>query len=86
MVTSSLCALPRQADFSAFLTGPLQRNALCNLLSFTYKVDQGRETSSFSARLLYEDLTATLPTDVAVTCAGTRKNRVLQFKQMEGTV
>lgn len=59
-----------EADFSAFLTGPLQRNALCNLLSFTYKVDQGRETSSFSARLLYEDLTATLPTDVAVTCAG----------------
>lgn len=59
-----------ETDFSAFLTGPLQRNALCNLLSFTYKVDQGHQNFSFSARLLYEDLTATLPTDVTVTCPG----------------
>ncbi|KAL6051549.1 hypothetical protein STEG23_011354, partial [Scotinomys teguina] len=57
-----------ETEFSAFLTGPLQRNALCNLLSFTYKVAQGRQTFSFSARLLYKDLTATLPTDVTVTC------------------
>lgn len=59
-----------ETDFSAFLIGPLQRNALCNLLSFTYKVDQGRQTSSFSATLLYEDLTAALPTGVTVTCPG----------------
>ncbi|CAH6786875.1 centromere protein O [Phodopus roborovskii] len=59
-----------ETDFSAFLTGPLQRNALCNLLSFTYEVDQGRQTFSFSATLQYENLTAALPTDVTVTCPG----------------
>ncbi|EGV98887.1 Centromere protein O [Cricetulus griseus] len=59
-----------ETDFSAFLTGPLQRNALCNLLSFTYKVDQGHQTFSFSATLLYNDLTAALPTGVTVTCPG----------------
>lgn len=56
-----------ESDFRAFLTGPLQRNALCNLLSFTYTVEQRCQAFSFSARLLYEDLTATLPTDVTVT-------------------
>ncbi|XP_004627611.1 centromere protein O [Octodon degus] len=55
-----------QSDFATFLTGPLQRNSLCNLLSFTYKVDLTGQ-SSFCARLLYEDLTATLPTDITVT-------------------
>ncbi|GAB1297270.1 Centromere protein O [Apodemus speciosus] len=59
-----------ESDFCAFLTGPLQRNTLCNLLSFSYKVTQGRQTFSFSARLLYEDLTAALPTDVTVTRPG----------------
>ncbi|KAL1783310.1 centromere protein O [Sigmodon hispidus] len=59
-----------ETDCSAFLTGPLQRNTLCNLLSFNYKVDEGGQTFSFSARLLYEDLTATLPTDVTVSCPG----------------
>lgn len=56
-----------ESDFCAFLTGPLQRSALCNLLSFTYKVEQGSQAFSFSARLLYEDLTAALPTGVTVT-------------------
>ncbi|XP_055482200.1 centromere protein O [Psammomys obesus] len=59
-----------ESDFHAFLTEPLQRNALCNLLSFTYTVEQRCQTFSFSARLLYEDLTATLPTDVTVTRPG----------------
>lgn len=59
-----------QSNFATFLTGPLQRNSLCNLLSFTYKVDL-RGQSSFCARLLYEDLTATLPTDITVTYQGT---------------
>ncbi|XP_005400453.1 PREDICTED: centromere protein O [Chinchilla lanigera] len=59
-----------QNDFAAFLTGPLQRNSLCNLLSFTYKVDLMGQYS-FCARLLYEDLTATLPTDITVTYQGT---------------
>ncbi|EDM03028.1 rCG62017, isoform CRA_b, partial [Rattus norvegicus] len=56
-----------ESDFCAFLTGPLQRSALCNLLSFTYKVEHGTQAFSFSARLLYEDLTAALPTGVTVT-------------------
>ncbi|XP_007937489.1 centromere protein O [Orycteropus afer afer] len=59
-----------QSDFAAFLAGPLQRNALCNLLSFTYKVEPGGQSFPFCARLLYKDLTITLPTDVTVTCQG----------------
>uniref|UniRef100_A0A8C5L3V6 Centromere protein O n=1 Tax=Jaculus jaculus TaxID=51337 RepID=A0A8C5L3V6_JACJA len=58
-----------ESDFTAFLTGPLQRNSLCNLLSFTYKVNQEHQ-ALFSARLLYEDLTGTLPTDVTVMYQG----------------
>ncbi|XP_062934723.1 centromere protein O [Cynocephalus volans] len=60
-----------QSDFAAFLTGPLQRNALCNLLSFTYKVDPKGQSFPFCARLLYKDLTVTLPTDVTITYQGT---------------
>ncbi|XP_003788516.2 centromere protein O, partial [Otolemur garnettii] len=56
-----------QSDFAAFLNGPLQRNSLCNLLSFTYKVDPRDQSFQFYARLLYKDLTMTLPTDVTVT-------------------
>ncbi|XP_012308737.2 centromere protein O [Aotus nancymaae] len=59
-----------QSDFAALLTGPLQRNPLCNLLSFTYKLDPGGQSFPFCARLLYKDLTATLPTDVTVTYQG----------------
>ncbi|XP_045700351.1 centromere protein O [Phyllostomus hastatus] len=60
-----------QSDFAAFLAGPLQRNALCNLLSFTYKAEPGGQAFPFCARLLYKDLTVTLPTDVSVTYEGT---------------
>ncbi|OWK10649.1 CENPO [Cervus elaphus hippelaphus] len=56
-----------QSDFAAFLVGPLQRNSLCNLLSFTYKVKLEGQSFPFCARLLYKDLTTTLPTDVTVT-------------------
>lgn len=59
-----------QSDFAALLTGTLQRNSLCNLLSFTYKVDLGDQSFPFCARLLYKDLTRTLPTDVTVTYQG----------------
>ncbi|KAL2773672.1 centromere protein O isoform 2, partial [Daubentonia madagascariensis] len=59
-----------QSDFAAFLTEPLQRNSLCNLLSFTYKVDPRSQSFPFCARLLYKDLTVTLPTDVTVTYQG----------------
>ncbi|KAM8775370.1 centromere protein O isoform 1-T2 [Rhynchonycteris naso] len=59
-----------QHDFAAFLAGPLQRNSLCNLLSFTYNVELSGQSFPFSARLLYKDLTVTLPTDVTVTYEG----------------
>ncbi|KAM6221106.1 centromere protein O [Rhynchocyon petersi] len=59
-----------QNDFAASLAGPLQRNALCNLLSFTYKVEPAGQPFPFGARLMYKDLTATLPTDVSVTYQG----------------
>ncbi|XP_059973752.1 centromere protein O [Mesoplodon densirostris] len=60
-----------QSDFAAFLAGPLQRNSLCNLLSFTYKVESEGQSFPFCARLLYKDPTTTLPTDVTVTYQGT---------------
>ncbi|XP_037002632.2 centromere protein O [Artibeus jamaicensis] len=59
-----------QSDFAAFLAGPLQRNSLCNLLSFTYKAEPRGQAFPFCARLLYKDLTVTLPTDVTVTYQG----------------
>ncbi|XP_053445445.1 centromere protein O isoform X1 [Nycticebus coucang] len=59
-----------QSDFAVFLNGPLQRNSLCNLLSFTYKVDPRDQSFQFYARLLYKDLTMSLPTDVTVTYQG----------------
>nr|XP_030714108.1 centromere protein O isoform X2 [Globicephala melas] len=62
-----------QSDFEAFLAGPLQRNSLCNLLSFTYKAEPEGQSFPFCARLLYKDLTTTLPTDVTVTYQGRRK-------------
>ncbi|EHB18925.1 Centromere protein O [Heterocephalus glaber] len=69
-----------QSDFAAFLIRPLQRNSLCNLLSFTYKVDLMGQ-SSFCARLLYKDLTATLPTDATVTYQGTEALSALREEQ-----
>ncbi|XP_053429741.1 centromere protein O-like [Nycticebus coucang] len=59
-----------QSDFAVSLNGPLQRNSLCNLLSFTYKVDPRDQSFQFYARLLYKDLTMSLPTDVTVTYQG----------------
>lgn len=59
-----------QSDFAAFLAGPLQRNSLCNLLSFTYKAELSGQSSMFCARLQYKDITRTLPTDVTVTYQG----------------
>ncbi|XP_004473266.2 centromere protein O [Dasypus novemcinctus] len=59
-----------QRNFAAFLDGPLQRNALCNLLSFTYKVEPRGQSFPFCARLVYKDLTITLPSDVTVTYQG----------------
>lgn len=60
-----------QSDFAALLVGPLQRNSLCNLLSFTYKAELSGQSFPFCARLLYKDITRTLPTDVTVTYEGT---------------
>ncbi|XP_039094224.1 centromere protein O [Hyaena hyaena] len=60
-----------QSDFAGFLAGPLRRNSLCNLLSFTYKVEADGQSFPFCARLLYKDLTTTLPTDVTITYQGT---------------
>ncbi|XP_075413141.1 centromere protein O isoform X1 [Tenrec ecaudatus] len=60
-----------QSDFASFLAGPLQRNPQCNLLSFTYTAEPAGRSFPFCARLLYKDLTVSLPTDVAVTYQGT---------------
>ncbi|XP_056669107.1 centromere protein O isoform X3 [Monodelphis domestica] len=60
-----------QHGFSAFLARPLQRNSLCTLLTFTYTMDSSEKAFPFCARLVYEDLTRTLPTNVTVTYQGT---------------
>ncbi|XP_029087927.1 centromere protein O isoform X1 [Monodon monoceros] len=70
-----------QSDFEAFLAGPLQRNSLCNLLSFTYKAEPEGQSFPFCARLLYKDLTTTLPTDVTVTYQGTDALSTTQEEQ-----
>ncbi|XP_024620241.1 centromere protein O [Neophocaena asiaeorientalis asiaeorientalis] len=70
-----------QSDFEAFLAGPLQRNSLCNLLSFTYKAEPEGQFFPFCARLLYKDLTTTLPTDVTVTYQGTDALSTTQEEQ-----
>ncbi|XP_055981983.1 centromere protein O [Sorex fumeus] len=62
-----------QSDFAAFLVGPPQRNALCNLLTFTYKVEPKSPSSPFCARLVYKDLAESLPTAVTVTAQGKRR-------------
>ncbi|XP_074144473.1 centromere protein O isoform X2 [Sminthopsis crassicaudata] len=60
-----------QGGFSPFLARPLQRNSLCTLLSFTYTMDPSGESFPFCARLVYHDLTITLPTSVTITYQGT---------------
>lgn len=52
------------------------------MLSFTYKVKQGHQIFSFSARLLYEDLTSALPTDVTVTRPGRRDDAALKKRHI----
>ncbi|XP_043843696.1 centromere protein O isoform X2 [Dromiciops gliroides] len=60
-----------QCGFSTLLARPLQRNSLCTLLSFTYTGEPTGESFPFCARLVYQDLTTTLPTNVTVTYQGT---------------
>ncbi|NXP05858.1 CENPO protein, partial [Thinocorus orbignyianus] len=57
-----------QERFSEQLEGTLQRNSLCNLLVFNYKVSSQSETFPFHARLLYGDPCCSLPTQVLVSC------------------
>ncbi|NXG45605.1 CENPO protein, partial [Psilopogon haemacephalus] len=59
-----------QERFSDHLEGSLQRNSLCNLLAFNYKVPSEGKTFPFSARLIYTDLCCSLPTEVVVSCTG----------------
>ncbi|XP_010581474.1 centromere protein O [Haliaeetus albicilla] len=57
-----------QEHFSDQIEGTLQRNSLCNLLVFNYKVSSKSKTFPFNARLLYGDLCCSLPTEVNVSC------------------
>ncbi|NXX43774.1 CENPO protein, partial [Tricholaema leucomelas] len=57
-----------QEHFSDQLEGSLQRNSLCNLLVFNYKMPSEGKTFPFSARLIYRDLCCSLPTEVIVSC------------------
>ncbi|NXL68140.1 CENPO protein, partial [Chordeiles acutipennis] len=57
-----------QEHFSEQIEGTLQRNSLCNLLVFNYKVSNKSKTFPFKVRLLYGDLCCSLPTEVIVSC------------------
>ncbi|KFV73943.1 Centromere protein O, partial [Dryobates pubescens] len=57
-----------QEHFSDQLEGTLQRNSLCNLLVFNYKVPGEGKTFPFNARLIYRDLCCSLPTEAVVSC------------------
>ncbi|NXI41121.1 CENPO protein, partial [Galbula dea] len=57
-----------QELFSEQIEGTLQRNSLCNLLVFRYKVTRQGQSFPFQARLLYRDLCCSLPTEVMVSC------------------
>ncbi|XP_052665127.1 centromere protein O [Harpia harpyja] len=57
-----------QEHFSDQIEGTLQRNSLCNLLVFNYKVSSKSKTFPFNVRLLYGDLCCSLPTEVNVSC------------------
>ncbi|NXX15965.1 CENPO protein, partial [Podargus strigoides] len=55
-----------QEHFSDQIEGTLQRNSLCNLLVFNYKVSSKSKTFLFNVRLRYGDLCCSLPTEVIV--------------------
>ncbi|KGL88321.1 Centromere protein O, partial [Charadrius vociferus] len=57
-----------QEHFSDQIEGTLQRNSLCNLLVFNYKVPSKSKTFPFNVRLLYGDLCCSLPTEVVISC------------------
>ncbi|XP_074845133.1 centromere protein O [Carettochelys insculpta] len=57
-----------QKHFSAFLEGTLQRNSLHNVLLFNYDVETKSKTFPFRAKLVYGDITCSLPTEAVITC------------------
>ncbi|XP_053315413.1 centromere protein O [Spea bombifrons] len=57
-----------QALEKIFVPGTLQRNSLCTLITFEYNVKVEEATVCFCAKLLYGDITRTLPTEATVTC------------------
>lgn len=57
-----------QDHYSAFLKGTLQRNSLHNVLFFNYDVETESKTFPFRAKLVYGDLTRSLPTEATITC------------------
>ncbi|NXW08759.1 CENPO protein, partial [Fregetta grallaria] len=61
-------SLSLQEHFSDQIEGTLQRNSLCNLLVFNYNVSSKSETFPFKVRLLYGDLSCSLPTEVVISC------------------
>ncbi|NXC22279.1 CENPO protein, partial [Corythaeola cristata] len=57
-----------QEHFSDQIEGTLQRNSLCNLLVFNYKVWSESKPFLFNVRLLYGDVCCSLPTEVVISC------------------
>nr|XP_006116790.1 centromere protein O isoform X3 [Pelodiscus sinensis] len=62
-----------QEHFSAFLEGTLQRNLLQNVLLFNYDVETESKTFPFRAKLVYGDVTRSLPTEAIITCKALHK-------------
>ncbi|XP_029452054.1 centromere protein O [Rhinatrema bivittatum] len=57
-----------QDHSSTVLCGTLQRNSLCNLLSFAYNVAWENHMVCLCVKLVYGDITHCLPTEVVISC------------------
>ncbi|XP_062911448.1 centromere protein O [Mobula hypostoma] len=55
---------------ASYVRNPIQRNAACNLLKFHYPVWCGESEQMVLVKLIYEDITSCLPTEVTITCPG----------------
>ncbi|XP_059841395.1 centromere protein O isoform X2 [Hypanus sabinus] len=55
---------------ASYVRNHIQRNAACNLLKFHYPIWCGENEQTVLVKLIYEDLTSCLPTDVTITCTG----------------
>ncbi|XP_030054543.1 centromere protein O [Microcaecilia unicolor] len=57
-----------QGSSATLLSGTLHRNSLCDLLSFAYSVEWENHMVCFKVKLVYGDITCSLPTEAIISC------------------